>query len=81
MDAQSLVIVLAVGAIAGWVLSLSQRTGASGFIVGSIGALGGILISTALDVTLPFGDPLLVQATVAVVGAGFSTIGALLLQS
>jgi uncharacterized membrane protein YeaQ/YmgE (transglycosylase-associated protein family) len=71
IDAQTLLIVIIVGVVAGWVGVLS--TGGTGVIsqllAGMTGAFCGNYVFSNLDIRLPYADPLIAQVVVATIGA------------
>ena len=73
MDAQSLIVMLVTGAVAGWLASLvvgGLRWGLVGYIVAGIigGGVGGWLLGAA-NVNLKLGHPVADQIATAAIGA------------
>jgi uncharacterized membrane protein YeaQ/YmgE (transglycosylase-associated protein family) len=71
LDAQSLVIILVVGLVAGWLASfVVGGQGAARYLVtGLLGAIVGSYLFAALNIRLPIGDPLVAQIVIAAIGA------------
>lgn len=71
LDAQTVVIVLIVGLIAGWLASfVVGGYGAVRYVVtGLLGAIVGTYLFSALSIRMPIGDPLIAQIVVAAIGA------------
>jgi uncharacterized membrane protein YeaQ/YmgE (transglycosylase-associated protein family) len=71
LDAQTVVIILVVGLISGWLASfVVGGYGAVRYLVtGLLGAIVGSYLFAALNVRLPIGDPLVAQIVVAAIGA------------
>jgi uncharacterized membrane protein YeaQ/YmgE (transglycosylase-associated protein family) len=71
LDAQTLIIVVVVGLIAGWLASFV--VGGSGplryLITGLLGAIVGTYLFSALNIRIPIGDPIAAQIVVAAIGA------------
>jgi uncharacterized membrane protein YeaQ/YmgE (transglycosylase-associated protein family) len=71
LDVQTVVIVLVVGLVAGWLASFVVG-GYGGFrhlVTGLLGAIVGSYLFAALNIRLPIGDPLITQIVVAAIGA------------
>jgi uncharacterized membrane protein YeaQ/YmgE (transglycosylase-associated protein family) len=70
-DAQTIVVILVVGLVAGWLASfVVGGYGAVRYLVtGLLGALVGSYLFAALNLRMPIGDPLLAQIVVAAIGA------------
>jgi len=81
MNLETVVIILVVGLIAGWLASFV--VGGAGvvryLVTGLLGALGSYLFS-ALNMRMPIGDPLLAQIVVAAIGAIVLVLLARLIQ-
>lgn len=71
VDAQTVVIILVVGLIAGWLASfVVGGYGAVRYLVtGVLGAIVGSYLFAALNIRMPIGDPLVSQIVVAAIGA------------
>jgi uncharacterized membrane protein YeaQ/YmgE (transglycosylase-associated protein family) len=71
LDAQTVVIILVVGLISGWLASfVVGGYGAVRYLVtGLLGAIVGSYLFAALNLRLPIGDPLIAQIVVAAIGA------------
>ena len=71
VDAQTVVIILVVGLIAGWLASfVVGGYGAVRYLVtGVLGAIVGSYLFAALNLRMPIGDPLIAQIVVAAIGA------------
>ena len=71
VDAQTVVIILVVGLVAGWLASfVVGGYGAVRYLVtGVLGAIVGTYLFAALSIRMPIGDPLVAQIVVAAVGA------------
>jgi len=71
VDAQSIVIILVVGLVAGWLASFV--VGGYGvvryLVTGVLGAIVGTYLFAALNIRMPIGDPLVAQIVVAAIGA------------
>jgi uncharacterized membrane protein YeaQ/YmgE (transglycosylase-associated protein family) len=71
LDAQTVVIIFAVGLIAGWLASFV--VGGHGLVrylvTGLLGAIVGTYLFSAFNVRMPIGDPLIAQIVVAAIGA------------
>jgi uncharacterized membrane protein YeaQ/YmgE (transglycosylase-associated protein family) len=71
LDAQTVVIILVVGLIAGWLASfVVGGYGAVRYVVtGLLGAIVGTYLFAALSIRMPIADPLAAQIVVAAIGA------------
>jgi uncharacterized membrane protein YeaQ/YmgE (transglycosylase-associated protein family) len=71
LDAQTVVIIVVVGLVAGWLASfVVGGYGAVRYLVtGLLGAGVGSYLSAALNIRMPIGDPLVAQIVVAAIGA------------
>jgi uncharacterized membrane protein YeaQ/YmgE (transglycosylase-associated protein family) len=71
IDAQTILIILVVGLIAGWLASfVVGGAGAVRYLVmGLLGAIVGSYLFAALNIRMPFGDPFISQVVVAAIGA------------
>jgi uncharacterized membrane protein YeaQ/YmgE (transglycosylase-associated protein family) len=71
LDAQTVIIILVVGLIAGWLASfVVGGYGALRYVVtGLLGAIVGSYLFAALNIRMPIGDPLVAQIVVAAIGA------------
>ena len=71
LDAQTLVIILVVGLVAGWLASfVVGGNGAARYLVtGLLGAIVGSYLFAALNIRMPISDPLVAQIVVAAIGA------------
>ena len=71
LDAQTAVIILVVGLVAGWLASfVVGGYGAVRYLVtGLLGAIVGSYLFAALNIRMPIGDPLIAQIIVAAIGA------------
>jgi uncharacterized membrane protein YeaQ/YmgE (transglycosylase-associated protein family) len=71
LDAQTVVIILVVGLVAGWLASfVVGGYGATRYLVtGLLGAIVGSYLFAALNIRMPIGDPLVAQIVVAAIGA------------
>ena len=71
LDAQTVVIVIVVGLVAGSLASfVVGGYGALRYLVtGLLGAIVGSYLFAALNIRLPIGDPLITQIVVAAIGA------------
>jgi uncharacterized membrane protein YeaQ/YmgE (transglycosylase-associated protein family) len=71
LDAQTVVIVLVVGLVAGWLASfvVGGYGGLRHLVTGLLGAIVGSYLFAALNIRLPIGDPLITQIVVAAIGA------------
>jgi uncharacterized membrane protein YeaQ/YmgE (transglycosylase-associated protein family) len=71
LDAQTVIIILAVGLIAGWLASFV--VGGYGtlryLITGLLGAIVGSYLFAAFGIRMPIGDPFVAQIVVAAIGA------------
>ena len=71
LDTQSLVLMIVVGLVAGWLASFV--VGGYGLlrylITGVLGAIVGSYLFAALNIRIPIGDPLIAQILVAAIGA------------
>jgi uncharacterized membrane protein YeaQ/YmgE (transglycosylase-associated protein family) len=70
-DAQTVVIILVVGLVAGWLASfVVGGYGAVRYLVtGVLGAIVGSYLFAALNIRMPIGDPLVAQIVIAAIGA------------
>lgn len=70
-DVQTVIIVLVVGLVAGWLASfVVGGYGAVRYLVtGLLGAIVGSYLFAALNMRMPIGDPILSQIVVAAIGA------------
>jgi uncharacterized membrane protein YeaQ/YmgE (transglycosylase-associated protein family) len=71
MNVQSLIVMIVIGLVAGWLASLVMGGGGlvRYLITGLIGAVVGSLLLGALGVNLGIGNPLVSQIIVATIGA------------
>lgn len=71
LDAQTVIVILVVGLIAGWLASfVVGGYGAVRYVVtGLLGAIVGSYLFAALNIRMPIGDPLIAQIVVAAIGA------------
>ena len=71
LDAQTLVIILVVGLVAGWLASfVVGGNGAARYLVtGLLGAIVGSYLFAALNIRMPISDPLVAQIVIAAIGA------------
>jgi uncharacterized membrane protein YeaQ/YmgE (transglycosylase-associated protein family) len=71
LDAQTVVIILVVGLVAGWLASfVVGGHGAARYLVtGLLGAIVGSYLFAALNIRMPISDPLVAQIVVAAIGA------------
>ena len=71
VDAQTVVIILVVGLVAGWLASfVVGGYGAFRYLVtGVLGAIVGSYLFAALNIRMPIGDPLVAQIVIAAIGA------------
>ena len=71
LDPQTVVIILVVGLIAGWLASfVVGGYGTARYLVtGLLGAIVGSYLFAALNIRIPIGDPLVAQIVVAAIGA------------
>lgn len=71
LDAQTVVIILVVGLIAGWLASfVVGGYGAVRYVItGLLGAIVGSYLFAALNIRMPIADPLIAQIVVAAIGA------------
>ncbi len=71
MNAQSLILALVIGAVAGWLASLVMGGGGlvRYVVTGIIGSFVGSFLLGALGVNLGIGNPLLSQIVTATIGA------------
>lgn len=71
LDAQTVVIILVVGMVAGWLASfVVGGSGAVRYLVtGLLGAIVGSYLFAALNIRMPISDPLVAQVVVAAIGA------------
>jgi uncharacterized membrane protein YeaQ/YmgE (transglycosylase-associated protein family) len=71
LDAQTLIIILVVGLVAGWLASfVVGGYGAARYLVtGLLGAIVGSYLFAALNIRMPIGDPLIAQIVIAAIGA------------
>ena len=71
VDAQSVVIILVVGLVAGWLASfVVGGYGAVRYVVtGLLGAIVGSYLFAALNIRMPIGDPFVAQIAIAAIGA------------
>jgi uncharacterized membrane protein YeaQ/YmgE (transglycosylase-associated protein family) len=70
IDAQSLLIVIIVGVLAGWVGAMSDRASPIGHLIGGmIGAYAGIYLVATMHIRIPVADPLIAQIVVATIAA------------
>jgi uncharacterized membrane protein YeaQ/YmgE (transglycosylase-associated protein family) len=71
LDAQTIIIILVVGLLAGWLASfVVGGYGAVRYLVtGILGAIVGSYLFAALNIRMPIGDPLVAQIVVAAIGA------------
>jgi len=71
LDAQTVVIILVVGLIAGWLASFV--VGGAGvvryLVTGVLGAIVGSYLFAALNIRMPISDPFVAQIVVAAIGA------------
>jgi uncharacterized membrane protein YeaQ/YmgE (transglycosylase-associated protein family) len=71
LDAQTIVIILVVGLVAGWLASFV--VGGAGplryLVTGLLGAIVGSYLFSALNIRMPIGDPVISQIVVAAIGA------------
>jgi uncharacterized membrane protein YeaQ/YmgE (transglycosylase-associated protein family) len=70
-DAQTVVIILVVGLVAGWLASfVVGGYGAVRYLVtGVLGAIVGSYLFAALNIRMPIGDPLVTKVVIAAIGA------------
>jgi uncharacterized membrane protein YeaQ/YmgE (transglycosylase-associated protein family) len=70
-DAQTVIIILVVGLVAGWLASfVVGGYGAVRYVVtGLLGAIVGSYLFAALNIRMPIGDPIVAQIVVAAIGA------------
>jgi uncharacterized membrane protein YeaQ/YmgE (transglycosylase-associated protein family) len=71
VDAQSVIIILVVGLVAGWLASfVVGGYGAVRYLVtGILGAIVGSYVFAVLNIRMPIGDPVVAQIVVAAIGA------------
>jgi uncharacterized membrane protein YeaQ/YmgE (transglycosylase-associated protein family) len=71
LDVQTVVIILVVGLVAGWLASfVVGGHGAVRYLVtGLLGAIVGTYLFAALNIRMPIGDPIVAQVAVAAIGA------------
>jgi len=71
LDAQSLIIILVVGLVAGWLASfvVGGYGVARYLITGLLGAIVGSYLFSVLNIRVPIGDPIVSQVVVAAIGA------------
>ena len=71
LDAQSVVIILVVGLIAGWLASfVVGGYGAARYLLtGLLGAIVGSYLFAVMNIRIPIADPLIAQIVVAAIGA------------
>ena len=71
VDAQTVVIILVVGLVAGWLASfVVGGYGAVRYLVtGVLGAIVGSYLFAALNIRMPIGDPLVARIVIAAIGA------------
>src|SRR5262245_57617629 len=73
MNTESWLVILAIGAFAGWLTGLFLRGSGYGIIgniiVGLLGAVIGNWVLRALNVTLPIGNALVEKIVIALIGA------------
>jgi uncharacterized membrane protein YeaQ/YmgE (transglycosylase-associated protein family) len=71
LDAQTLVIILVVGLVAGWLASfvVGGHGTARYLVTGLLGAIVGSYLFSAFNIRMPIGDPLVAQIVIAAIGA------------
>ena len=75
---ESIVAILAIGLIAGWLASLIVGGGGivRDLVTGLVGAVVGAFVLRALGVVLPFHDPLVADIVTATIGAVIVVVAA-----